>query len=41
MWQLVVAQSSVVDPGRPDYSGRLYAIFIPLSTPSRQEGTYA
>jgi len=40
-WQLAITQSSVVDPGRPDYSGRLYVTFIPLSPPSRQEGMYA
>ena len=28
-WQLAITQSSVVDPGRPDYSGRLYVTFIP------------
>jgi hypothetical protein len=29
----------VVNPGRPD--GRLYAAFIPLSSPSRREGMSA
>ena len=37
--QLASTQSLVVNPGRPD--GRLYAVFIPYSSPSRQEGMSA
>ena len=40
--QLAVAQSSVVDPGRFRFAPeRLYAMFILLSSPPRQEGMSA